>query len=117
MSSVLSKVTGNGQDATNRCVVLAISKTDCNGSVIYALKRKNDGSFEGDPFQLHQENGRYIWPNEKIDENGISFGSILRCRKFGNICRYVGNTKRRKMVGLIHDELSKYVPTGDIAGS
>ena len=116
MSSVLSKITGNGQDAANRCVVIGISKADCSGSVIYALKRNNDDSFEGpgfegDPFQLHQENGLYIWPNEKIAENRISFGSILRCRKFGDISTYVGNTKRRKMVGLIHDELSTYVPT------
>lgn len=111
MSTVLSKVTGNVEDAANRCVVIAISKADCSGSVIYALKRNNDDSFEGDPFQLHQENGLYIWPNEKIAENGISFGSILRCRKFGDISTYVGNTKRRKMVGLIHDELSEYVPT------
>lgn len=111
VSTVLSKVTGNVEDAANRCVVIAISKADCSGSVIYALKRNNDDSFEGDPFQLHQENGLYIWPNEKIAENGISFGSILRCRKFGDISTYVGNTKRRKMVGLIHDELSEYVPT------
>lgn len=111
MSTVLSKLTGNVEDAANRCVVIAISKADCSGSVIYALKRNNDDSFEGDPFQLHQENGLNIWPNEKIAENGISFGSILRCRKFGDISTYVGNTKRRKMVGLIHDELSEYVPT------
>lgn len=107
MSSVLSKVTGNGQDAANRCVVIGISKADCSGSVIYALKRNNDDSFEGDPFQLRHGNGLYIWPNEKIAENRISFGSILRCRKFGDISIYVGNTKRRKLVGLIHDELSK----------
>ena len=107
MSSVLSKVTGNGQDAANRCVVIGISKADCSGSVIYALKRNNDDSFEGDPFQLRHGNGLYIWPNEKIAENRISFGSILRCRKFGDISTYVGNTKRRKLVGLIHDELSK----------
>ena len=102
MSRVLSKVTRNGQDA-NRCVVIGISKVDCSGSVIYALKRNNDDSFEGDPFQLHQENGLYLWLNEKIAENRISFGSILRCRrKFGDIFTYDGNTKRRKMVGLIH---------------
>ena len=110
MSCALSKVTRNGQDA-NRCVVIGISKVDCSGSVIYALKRNNDDSFEGDPFQLRQENGCYIWPNEKIAENGISFGSILRCRQFGDIYTYLGSTKRREMVGLIHDELSKYVPT------
>ena len=60
MSTVLSKVTGNVQDAANRCVVVAISKADCSGSVIYALNRNNDDSFEGDPFQLHQKNGLYI---------------------------------------------------------
>ena len=103
MSSVLCKVTGNGQDAANRCVIIGIAKADSSGSVIYAMKINSDGSFEGDPFQLRQENGLYIWPNEKIAENRISFGSILRCRKFGDISTFVGNTKRRKMVGLIHD--------------
>ena len=76
MSSVLCKVTGNGQDAANRCVIIGIAKADSSGSVIYAMKINSDGSFEGDPFQLRQENGLYIWPNEKIAENRISFGSI-----------------------------------------
>ena len=111
MSSVLSEDTCDDQNAANHCVVIGISKADCSASLIYALKRNNDDSFEGDPFQLRQENGLYIWPNEKIAENRISFGSILRCRKFGDIYTYLGSTKRREMVGLIHDELSKYVPT------
>ena len=110
MSSVLSEDTCDDQNAANHCVVIGISKADFTRSVVYALKR-NNGSFEGDPFQLRQENGCYIWPNEKIAENGISFGSILRCRQFGDFYTYLGSTKRREMVGLIHDELSKYVPT------
>ena len=110
MSSVLSKDTSDCQTAAICCVLIGISKADCSGSVLYALKRNIDGCFEGDPFQLRQENGLYIWPNEKIAVNRISFGSILRCRKFGDIYTYLGSTKRRKMVGLIHDELSKYFP-------
>lgn len=64
MSTVLSKVTGNVQDAANRCVVISISKADCSGSVIYALKR-NDDSFEGDPFQLHQDSERSLHMAER----------------------------------------------------
>ena len=54
------------------CVISGIAKADSSGSVIYGMNLSKDERIEGQPFLLHQENGRYIWPNERIAAENLS---------------------------------------------
>ena len=82
------------------CVVSGIARAESSSSVIYGMNLSKDKHIEGQSFQLHQENGRYIWPNERIAAEKLNQGSIVKCQVFGDIHTYLGRTKR-SMVSLI----------------
>ena len=82
------------------CVISGIAKADSNCSVIYGMNLSKDERIEGQPFLLHQENGRYIWPNERIAAEKLKQRSIVKYQVFGDICTYLERTKR-SMVSLI----------------
>ena len=81
------------------CVISGIAKADSSGSVIYGMDLSKDQRIEGQPFRLHQENGRYIWPNERIAAEKLKQRSIVKYQVFGDISTYLGGTKR-SMVSL-----------------
>ena len=91
----------------NSCVVVALSKNSARTSFVYALQLVNDKCIKGQPFPLHQRNGKEsIWPNRTINREEITFGSILRCQAIGDIFTYLSNTAKR-MVGSIHYDVSR----------
>ena len=111
VSSVLSEVQENNLAhmrplGPNRCacVVIALSRNSRRTSFIYA-QLVNDGCIKGQPFLLHQPNGKRFWPNRTITREKISFGTVLRCQAIGDIFTYRSNTAKR-MVGFIHDDVS-----------
>ena len=85
------------------CVISGIAKADSSGSVIYGMnlsKDRKDERIEGQPFRFYQENGRYIWPNERIAAENLKQGSIVKYQVFGDISTYLERTER-SMVSLI----------------
>ena len=82
------------------CVISGIARADSSGSVIYGMNLSKDERIEGQPFRLHQENGPYIWPNERIAAEKLRQRSIVKYQVFGDISTYLECTKR-SMVSLI----------------
>ena len=76
------------------CIVIGVARADSKGgtSVLYALKLNDDNSTEGDPFQLLDSKGRYIWQNDDLCEEGVKTRSVVRLRKFGDQFLFDGNT-------------------------
>lgn len=90
-------------DTSDLCVVIALSKAHSSGetSTLYGRKlSKDDFGGEGHPFQLAQANSLYIWENKMLTEEGIRFGSVVKCRKVENAFVYEGNTKFGRQVKL-----------------
>ena len=88
------------QPEHNLCVVIGIARAESSSSVIYGMNLSKDEHIEGQSFRLHQEDGRYIWPNEIIAAEKLNQGSIVKYQVFGDIFTYLAHTKR-SMVSLI----------------
>ena len=81
------------------CVVICIAKAHSGDNTsIFAREIDEDGCGVGEPFRLAQSALKYLWKNEEVEEEKISFSSMVRYMQVGDFYLFQKNTKRRRQV-------------------